>query len=481
MPIHLRTLTGLIAVFSFLATSADACALEPLQAGIAVVDITPFPGCRMSGYFNERINTGTLDPLLAKAVVFRQGNVSAALVFCDLIGLSREVSHRSREIAERETGIPAGNISITATHSHTGPLYFGALREHFHNKAIAEKRRDRAEIIDYSMELTGRLVRAIEEAQKNLAPVELSAGYAREERLAFNRRFHMNNGAVVFNPGQLNPNIVRAAGPIDPEVGIVKLKAPGATQPLGAIISFAMHLDTVGGTQYSADYPRFVQDTLRESQGTQFVSLFGTGTCGDINHVDVTKKDRRPTREIGTMLAKTVEPQLSQLKPVEKPSLGVATMKVYADLQEFSPDEVATARRNMDLIDDPKVSFLDQVKACKIVSLQAYLDKKVGLQNPEFADKEIVLEVQAFRLGSDCAIVTLPGEVFVELGMAIKQASPFRTTLVIELANDTPHYIPTKKAFAEGSYETVNSIVAPGTGEQLVQAAEDLLKELSHQ
>jgi hypothetical protein len=88
------------------------------------------------------------------------------------------------------------------------------------------------------------------------------------------------------------------------------------------------------------------------------------------------------------------------------------------------------------------------------------------------------LEVQVFRLGPNTAIVTLPGEVFVELGLAIKAASPFETTLVIELTNDSPAYIPTKKAFVEGSYEVVNSRVESGSGEKLVEAAVHLLKEL---
>jgi hypothetical protein len=89
------------------------------------------------------------------------------------------------------------------------------------------------------------------------------------------------------------------------------------------------------------------------------------------------------------------------------------------------------------------------------------------------------VEVQAFRLGKDLAVVTLPGEIFVELGMAIKRSSPFRTTLVIELANDSIRYVPTERAFGEGSYETVNSLLKPGGGEMMVEAAIRLLKELA--
>ncbi|MBI3469199.1 MAG: hypothetical protein HY000_39855 [Planctomycetes bacterium] len=113
-----------------------------------------------------------------------------------------------------------------------------------------------------------------------------------------------------------------------------------------------------------------------------------------------------------------------------------------------------------------ELPFLKQVEAYKIVSLQM------------LEGATLPMEVQVFRLSNDVAIVGLPGEIFVELGLAIKQASPFKTTLVIELCNDAPGYVPTRKAFAEGSYETVNSRVQTGGGEMLVEAAGRLLKEL---
>src|SRR4051812_24582955 len=83
-----------------------------LQAGLATVDITPPVGWRMSGYFYERLSTGTHDPLQAKAVVFGHGDQRAALVFCDLIGMSAIISSPVRSQASRKTGIPAANILI---------------------------------------------------------------------------------------------------------------------------------------------------------------------------------------------------------------------------------------------------------------------------------------------------------------------------------------------------------------------------------
>ena len=114
-----------------------------------------------------------------------------------------------------------------------------------------------------------------------------------------------------------------------------------------------------------------------------------------------------------------------------------------------------------------RLSSLGRVEAYKILALQL----REGTTLP--------MEVQVFRLSRNVAIVTLPGEVFVELGMAIKQSSPFKTTLVIELTNDGPGYIPTRKAFVEGSYETINSRIKPGGGEMMVETAVRLLKEIA--
>jgi hypothetical protein len=88
------------------------------------------------------------------------------------------------------------------------------------------------------------------------------------------------------------------------------------------------------------------------------------------------------------------------------------------------------------------------------------------------------MEVQVVRLDSDTAIVFLPCEIFVELGLAIKHSSPFKKTIVTSISNDRPSYVPTKKAFTEGSYEVTNARVKSGAGEMLVDAAVQLLKEI---
>jgi hypothetical protein len=441
---------------------------DDLAVGFATVDITPPRGYRMAGYFHERANTGTRDPLLAKAIVFRQGDRQAALVFCDLIGLTADVSRRARNRIQERTAIPSENVAVCATHSHTGPLYFGVLRRHFHEKALAAHGSDPREEVDYPAVLVDSLANAVSRAAADLAPARLATGVARQDGLSFNRRFHMKDGKVVFNPGQRNPAIVRPAGPIDPDIGLVAVFKPEQEQPKAVLSVFALHLDTVGGTEYSADYPYFVERALRQSFGARFASLFGAGTCGDINHIDVTVQGRRTAEEIGSALARTIQAAIPKLETIAKPALATARTVVEVPLQRYSAAETAQARANLDRVGSPDFPFLEAVHTVTVVDLaQNHPSGTIGL------------EVQVIRLSHDTAIVTLPGEVFVELGLAIKRASPFHTTLVVELANDTPAYIPTQKAFGEGSYEIVNSRVAPGGGELMSEAAVRLLKDLA--
>lgn len=86
--------------------------------------------------------------------------------------------------------------------------------------------------------------------------------------------------------------------------------------------------------------------------------------------------------------------------------------------------------------------------------------------------------VQVFTIGNQAAIVSLPGEIFVELGISIRQGSPFPLTAVAELANGSIGYIPNRVAYPQGEYEVISARVAEGSGEQLVDAALDMLRAL---
>jgi hypothetical protein len=230
-----------------------------------------------------------------------------------------------------------------------------------------------------------------------------------------------------------------------------------------------MHCDTIGGTEYSADYPFFLQETLRAAFGQDFVSAFGAGTCGDLNQVNVSTKEPfkgfGPSEKYGRTLGTTVLGSQEQLPAVTRPAFAVRNETIQAPLREVTPAELADAKTKMEQLTDEGAPFMMKVVAVRTLDLA-----QKGSHWP--------LEVQVFRLDADTAMVCLPCEIFVELGLAIKRASPFKRTMVISICNDRPSYVPTKKAFTEGSYEITNARVKPGVGEMLVETAGKLLKEL---
>ncbi|HOD81053.1 MAG: Neutral/alkaline non-lysosomal ceramidase [Planctomycetes bacterium ADurb.Bin126] len=449
--------------------AADAPQADgPLLGGLAAVDITPPVPYRMSGYFHERLSDGVLDPLRAKAMVLAQGGRKLAIVSCDVIALTREITDPARKRIAEALKIPPANVLISATHTHTGPLYMGVLRDYFHQRAVDKTGSDDCEKDPYPPRLIEGIVQAVTKAHAALKPVRLEAGSARQEGLSFNRRFHMQDGSVVFNPGVLNPRIVRPAGPIDPQVGIVLCRDAADGKALGGIVNFALHLDTTGGTKYSADYPHYLEQSLRRTLGEQFVCLYGTGTCGDINHIDVTRRERLTAERIGATLADTVAAKTGSLGAVHA-DLAAQSRTIELPLPQFTDEQIDQARADMPKVGTRELPFLGQVEACRRLAVH-----KRGAATMKH-------EVQVLRLGRELAVVGLPGEVFVELGQAVKKASPFQTTLVIELAQDCPAYVPTRKAFAEGSYETVNTHVTSGGGERLAETACELLKQAAKQ
>ena len=435
----------------------------PLQVGLAEIEITPPVGYRLDGYFTERLSTGMKDPLKAKALVFQQGNTKTALVVCDVIGVPQSLSTEVRAIAATRTGIPAANIAVTGTHTHTGPLFSGERARVFSEQAAAKYGTDPLAAVKYPEMLRDRLVDVIVRANADVSSASLEFVPASEDRVSFNRRFHLKDGTVVTNPGISNPNVVRAAGPIDSDLPFILIAKD--KHPVGSLTVFALHLDTVGGTEYSADYPGHLASELRREFGERFISVFGTGTCGDINHIDVSGRRKNDARLIGQQLAVSVLSARPR-EPLASPSLSAISARFELPLRMVSDAQVAAARANTPKIGTNELPFLTQVENVATLDLSR-------------RGSTLDAEVQVVRLHHDLAVVVLPGEVFVELGLAIKQASPFKHTLVIELSNDNPAYIPTEKAFQEGSYETVNSRIAPGGGERLVAEAVRLLKALA--
>lgn len=436
------------------------CALmaaAEFRVGVAQVDITPPEGAPMAGYYYNRAAEGAHDPLFATAMVIEREGVRFAIVTCDLLSMPAEIAKEARGRIARDPGIPASHVVVSATHTHTGPaLVAGQIRYNLAGDMLRIGK-------EYSEGLAARIHQAVAAAAASLQPARLYAARGREDSLTFNRRFWMKDGTVGWNPGKRNPNIVRTAGPIDGDVPILYAESPEG-RPIGVFVNYALHLDTVGGTRYSRDYPHTLARVLEAARGDGLVTLFTLGCAGNLNHTDVSTARRQSgnaeAARIGSVLAAAVLKAMGGMQPVADMPIRVSSREVPLALAPFTEAELAEARPVAATFGTEKPApFLDLVKATRIVSVAA--------RNGE----PIRAEVQVLSIGRDVAFVALPGEIFTELGLAIKLASPFAWTSIVTLANDSTGYIPDRKGHAQGAYEPVSSRVAPGSGERLVEAA----------
>lgn len=464
-------------------------AAEPLRVGVGEADITPPEGFPIAGYYHERLAEGTIDPLKAKAIVFSQGDTRAAVVVCDLTAVSRDLCEAVRKQACEKTGIRPEAITVSGTHSHTAPDYSKHLYQYLKRLESGEPASAGGQP-PYAEKLIGGIVQAIVAAHDRLEPATLASGSATQETpVSFNRRFVMKDGSVQTWRNLSDPNVVRAAGPIDPEVGVVVIKSDSG-KVRGVFSNFALHLDTVGGMRWSADYPFFIEQAVRQQFGQDAVSIFGTGCCGDINHADPSKKERNKTEMIGRAIAATVQSAIPNAAQLKHDDLQVRSTVVQLPLQDLSSEQLKRSGELLKVIQGGgKVDFLEQVTAYKTIMLAQFRDATRG-ENPdkqigwglshawEGVGDALPVDVQTITIGDELALVFLPGEVFVDLGLAIKRASPYRNTFVVELSNCVETaYIPTRAAYAGGSYEVTNSTLKPGGGEMLVEAALRLLRD----
>ena len=452
----------LILAITLLSTLGPIHARAQLRAGAAVTSITPPQGIPMAGYYHKRESTGVHDDLFSRALVLEQGDTKVALVSLDLVSTRREFVEEARRLIEARCGIPAANVMISATHTHTAPVLAGG-------RLYDTQGANEPLSVEYSSGLPEKIAASVAAAEARLVACEILAAEGSEGAITFNRRFHMKDGSVGWNPGKLNPDIIKPAGPIDPAVPIVYLRSAAAQNPVAAYVNYSVHLDNVGGTMISADLPFTVTESLRSAIGGELVTLYTSGACGDLNHIDVSwaepqKGDENAAR-MGTILSGEVLKAWRHLAPVSG-ALQVKTRAVQLELPEIDAADVAQAEQVLETADDSsRHSFMRLVHAHKVLDVA------------ERGGRPFEVEVQVVTLGDSLAWVALPGEIFVELGLDLKMDSPFGQTMVAELANGSIGYIPCSRAYRQGNYEVVSARCARGSGERLVEAALDLLNE----
>lgn len=430
-----------------------------MKIGMAEVNITPPLGGHIPGYFHVREASGVMDDLYAKTMVVESNGTLLAFATLDMISIEEEATVAIRQSVAERTSIPAEHVMISCTHTHTGVPRPGTPMSELIYEVLAKRVAD-------------GIVMAYE--QRQVAKVSFGVGH--EADIAFNRRFWLKDGTFKTNPGVRNPNIDRVAGPIDPEVLVMRVDDEDG-RTIGIVSNYACHTDTVGGTLYSGDFPAHVSEILKTLIGKDTVSLFMQGACGNINHVDVTGKFNTAKGTHHIRMGEILGAEIYRVQRKTAPSdaqldIAVKSKMVPATNRLPNEEELARARKI--------VEELEQIPTDQITNGQIQ-QKRIAQNVLLTAEQGLVTrnyEVQVANIG-ELAIIALPAEIFVEYGLEIKEKSPFPMNMINELSNGSGNgYVCTREAYSQGGYEPSGHKFEIGAGEKFVAAALELLEEL---
>ena len=448
----LRTLASLLVVVS----SAFA---GDFRVGAARVDITPKDGTPLGGFYKFRGSAGVLDPLYAKTMVIEKDGVHAAIVVLDLSGTVRPIVAEARKLIQQECGIEGDHVMISGTHTHSGPQQpRGSMMDEI-TKVNSPAG------VSYTGMLPVWIADSVKQAKAKLMPVTASSTLGRAEGISFNRRIlREGQQEAIWQPQKLTPKD-RPAGQVDPEVGVLVFEAAG--KPVASLLNFAMHPTSVGGgVKISADYPGVFTKLVSERHGAEMISIFANGCCGNINHHDYITGKRRSTLELGTALADAVDAVWANLQPLTTFQPRIRSEQVTLKRRRFTEEQITKAK---DMAANMFTKSFGTVPMAETVCIL----ETVAKQN-----EPLLAEVQVIAFSEELAVVALPGEIFVELGLALKKATPFKHTLIAELANGSIGYVPNREAFPQGNYEIVSARNEIGSGEKLIEVALKLLGEV---
>ncbi len=447
-----------------------------MHVGFAERDITPEKGMERPGGYGKAYHTGEVhDPCKVRAVVFDDGEKQVALVGLDTLMAPRHLVLQAREAIQEAYGLEPEAVLIAASHSHSaGPLGFVQPEYNYPSEFVQYLACEKSTCPDprYVEHTRQQIVAAVAEAYETRVEAKCGAGSGHEDKVAFNRRFRMNNGFAYTHPGKGNPDIIEPAGPIDPEVGVIGVWDT-ENRFLGCVVNYACHATTgPGGT--SADWIYYLEQTIRRAMGSDAIVVFLNGACGDVTQVNnlssyAIDSGERSARFVGGRVgAEAVKVLLGaesgELVPVEARS-KVLPIPRRRPSPERLRRALEVARRDPSECDPTEWTF-----AKEIVLLDALISQ----------EPVVDVEVQAIQVGPAIFLAN-PAELFCQYGLDLKTYSNFPFTFPVELANGCIGYVPTEEAMGEhgGGYETrltsySNLVVSAGS-----QMVEGLL-QLAH-
>lgn len=452
---------------------------EPLKAGAHAEDITPkkWP-LAVRGSFSLRLTESAHDPLHARTLVLDNGTTRLSITTVDSVAVTREVFDKAKTIASKKSDISTSHMLMAATHTHTAPY---ANAQHGTPPELA-----------YQKQLIQGIADSVIKAAENLQPAEAAWSGEDLPDEVFNRRWFLQPGTIPADPFgettdivKMNPprdpkKLIGPAGPTDPEVSILSIRnAKG--KPLCLLANYSLHyVGNVPRGQVSADYfgqfASLIENRLsryRPEEG--FVGILSNGTSGDINNINfrAPRPPREPFEQIRIVAGKTADTAWHAYQKVinnhhKSLPLGMVERKITLDLRQATPEQIERAKKIVTMSKEDEKSLPRLARSYAERTLK-HVDK----------GESIEIKLQALRIG-DLAIVSFPFEVFVEIGLELKDKSPFGDTFVMELANGEHGYLPTPGQRKFGGYETwlTTNRVLPEASEQLTAQLLEMLNEL---
>lgn len=433
-----------------------------LRAGAATADITPLGSVFLFGYPHvPRMSTGVHDRLECAGLFLQHGSDRGLFLTCDLIFVAKELVDKVCARIQAITGLPADAITISATHTHSGP----AIVDYLSNEADPVVPKADREYLDW---LAEKMVEVACAAIAVAAPADAGLSVARASGVGTNRH---------------DP-----AGPADPDVPVLVVRSIEDLRPIACMVVYAMHPTVLheDSTLVSADFPYFTRRHLIE-MGVLPAScaiLYHNGASGDQSPRHVTRRnDFAEAERIGV-------------------KLGRAIAEVIPDIRfkEGLPVKWRSARLALKVRDLPSVTEAESDVQRSLARLQLLRRKgaeRVEIRSAEcdwFGSEETLVlsravadgridqavqrclpaQIQVISIGP-WNFVAWPGELFVEYALAVKARRP--DTFVITMANgELQGYIATPIAVAKRYYEASNALFCHTNGTRIVTATVALLE-----
>jgi len=452
-------------------------AAAEFRAGAAVGDITPtkWP-VYLVGSFSERPAKKAWDPLSARALVLDDGRIRLAIVVVDSCLIPRSLFDEAKRQAAQATGIRPDHMLISATHTHSAPASLDR---------IVAKASD-----EYLTVLKRGIVDAITRANANLKPALVGRGQIDVPEHVHNRRWYMKPRGIVPNPFgettdrvRMNPPrgsdlLDRPAGPIDPQVSFVSVRAVNGS-PIALLANYSLHY--IGGvpaggvsSDYFGEFSKQIKQRIAPDDDSDppFVGIMSNGTSGDINNINFrnpqpAKKPFEQIRYVAADVAEKVWQAYKQTEHRKSVTLAMAQRELTLGIRRPNDKQLARAKQFLLESDERKLPRLAKAYA------------RFTLNLAEMPPTENII-LQAIRIG-DVGIAAIPCEVFAEIGLDIKRQSPMRTSFTIELANGWNRYLPTPRQHRLGGYETWlgTNMLEIHASEKIQEVVLDLLRVVS--